>query len=191
MVATLGKNQGKAIATKLEDMKAIQRLLISNEEVLKELCAGDQEIRDRLQKMLEDDRENLGTIERAITKFGIEAQPQETTQNMIDKIEAIMKGDRLSPYEKAMEHEGLKHLLVMTGLVIHKAAQTVGDEVEKSISPINKVSFKNRAHQEQLKSIVQVLGTRELTGQDPDKSIWGQAEDAIAGLKGIFKGLTD
>jgi hemerythrin superfamily protein len=79
----------------------------------------------------------------------------------------------------------------MTGLVVHKAAQVVGEDVQEAIAPLYKVNFKNRAHQEQLKSIVQVLGTRELTGQNPDNSIWGQADDAIAALKGIFGGLSD
>ena len=50
-----------------------------------------------------------------------------------------------------MQHEGLKHQLTMTGLLVHKAAQATDGILQKLIDPINKVNFKNRAHQEQLK----------------------------------------
>ncbi|MEH2294202.1 MAG: hypothetical protein V7K31_14105 [Nostoc sp.] len=62
----------------------------------------------------------------------------------------------------------------MTGLIIHKAAQVVGDDV----------------NQEQLKGVLEVLGTRELTGQDPDQGVWARTQDAVAALRCVFEGLT-
>lgn len=51
-----------------------------------------------------------------------------------------------------------------------------------AIGPLNQVNFKNRAHQEQLKGVMEVLGTRELTGKDPDQSVWARTQDAVAAL---------
>jgi hypothetical protein len=101
-----------------------------------------------------------------------------------------MDGNELSLYQKVSAHERIKHHVVMTGLVVHKASQITGDDVKEAISPLNQVNFKNRAHQEQLKAAIEVLGTRELTGQDPDQSIWARTQDAVAALKGVFDGLT-
>jgi len=62
----------------------------------------------------------------------------------------------------------------MTGLVIHKAAQVVGADIEAAITPLNTINFENRAHQEQLKGILEILGVRELTGLEPDQGLWGR-----------------
>ena len=37
---------------------------------------------------------------------------------------------------------------------------------------------------------MEVLGTRELTGKDPDQSVWARTQDAVAALRGVFDGLT-
>ena len=89
-----------------------------------------------------------------------------------------------------MQHEGLKHQLVMS-LLIHKAAQATDGILQKVIDPINKVNFKNRAHQEQLKGAIYYYGVRQLVGQDVEDGVWAAAEDAIAALKGAFGGLTE
>lgn len=101
-----------------------------------------------------------------------------------------MDGNELSVYQKVSAHERIKHQTVMTGLIIHKASQVTGDDLKEAISPLNQVNFKNRAHQEQLKGVMEVLGTRELTGQDPDQSVWARTQDAVAALRGAFEGLT-
>lgn len=191
MVVAIEESQRNAIATKLADMKAMQNLLISNEEKLKNATSGDKDISDRFQDMLEDDRESVGTIDKTITRFGVSGDPSQKIQDYLGKIEQTMAGEELTLYEKVLEHEVLKHKLVMSGLTVYKASQTLGGELKDTIDPINKVNFKNRAHQEQLKSVIQVLGTRELVGREPDQSIWAQAEDAIAGLRGAFGGLTE
>lgn len=191
MVATLDEVKRSAISTRLADVKALQSLMIANEQKLMTACATDKDIRERIEDMIEDDQENLTTINKAIEKLGMFSQPQPKTEEFVNKASEMMAGNELSLFEKALQHESMKHELVMMGLVIHKAAQVVGEDLQDAIDPLNKVNFKNRAHQEQLKSIVQVLGTRELTGRSPDNSIWAQAEDAIAALKGAFKGLTD
>ncbi|PSO53378.1 MAG: hemerythrin HHE cation-binding protein [Cyanobacteria bacterium QH_6_48_35] len=190
MVATLEQSQLQAIATKLADMKALQQQIVANEEKLIAATSGDKNIRDRLQSMLEDDRENLNTIDQVVNNFSVQSQPNGTVQALIESVEGIMAGNELTLYQKALQHEGLKHQIVMTGLTLHKASQVVGDDFQKTIDPLYQLNFKNRAHQEQLKSVVTVLGTRELTGKNPDDSIWAQSEDAIAAVRGLFKGLS-
>ncbi|GAB1538703.1 hypothetical protein NUACC21_13670 [Scytonema sp. NUACC21] len=59
-------------------------------------------------------------------------------------------------------------------------------DVLLAIGPLNTVNFENRAHQEQLKGVLEVLGVRELTGQDADQGIWGRVQDAMAALGGVF-----
>lgn len=173
-----------AIASKLEDMKALQNLLISNEEYLLSACS-DQEIRDRVGDMLEDDRKNLGILETVIVQYGVKGKPKDTTQQFIEKARNIMQGSEYSLYEKVAEHELLKHKQTMGGLLIHKAAQVAGADIEAAITPLNTVNFENRAHQEQLKGILEILGTRELTGQEPDQGLWARVQDAIAAFTGI------
>ena len=72
----------------------------------------------------------------------------------------------------------------MTGLVIHKVAQSLDDELQDAMEPLNKVNFENRAHQEVLKGVLYFVGTRELAGKEPDMGIWGSVEQGIAALKG-------
>lgn len=185
MVSTLTDDKRAAIGAKLANMKAIQGLLITNEEQFIEQC-DDHDISDRLNKMLEDDQKNLGIIDTVITQYGIQSQPQETITKMVEKIQQAMSSSELNMYEKAVQHELLKHEQVMSGLIVHKAAQIVGADVEAAITPLNAVNFENRAHQEQLKGILEVLGTRQLTGQDPDQGVWARVQDAMAAVSGVF-----
>jgi hemerythrin superfamily protein len=185
MVSTLTDEKRAAIAEKLANMKAIQELLITNEQQFVEQC-DDHDISDRLNKMLEDDHKNLGIIDTVITQYGIQSQPKETVTEMVEKTQQVMSSSKLDMYEKAVQHELLKHGQVMSGLIVHKAAQIVGADVEAAITPLNAVNFENRAHQEQLKGILEVLGTRQLTGQDPDQGVWARVQDAMAAMSGVF-----
>jgi hemerythrin superfamily protein len=187
MVATLDDTKRSAIASKLADMKAVQNLLIANEQRFLQACS-DAEICDRFRNLLEDDQKNLGILDTVIVQYGVKAEPKETIQQMVDKIQQLMQGSELNLYEKVFQHELLKHQQVMTGLTIHKAAQKVGADVLAAITPLNTVNFENRAHQEQLKGVLEILGVRELTGQDPDQGIWGRVQDAMAALSGIVGG---
>lgn len=184
MVATLDDTKRSAIAIKLADMKALQQLLIENEEQLIKQVS-DQEIADRLRNFLEDDRKNLGVLETVIGQYGIQAEPEKTITEMIKKVRELQQGSELSLYEKVFQHELLKHQQVMTGLTIHKAAQKVGADVMLAIGPLNTVNFENRAHQEQLKGVLEVLGVRELTGQEADQGIWARVQDAMAAFSGV------
>ncbi len=184
MVVTLDDTKRIAIAQKLEDMKAVQNLLISNEQKLIE-AVTDEEIRKRLRDFLEDDRKNLGVLDTVIVQYGVKGEPKETTQKLVEQVQHMMQGSELSLYEKVAQHELLKHGQVMKGLLIHKCAQVVGADVMAAIGPLNAVNFDNRAHQEQLKGILEILGTRELTGQEPDQGLWGRVQDAVAALSGV------
>ncbi|MGL5794846.1 MAG: hemerythrin domain-containing protein, partial [Waterburya sp.] len=79
-----------AIAEKLADMKRIQNLLIADEQQFLQEC-NDHEIRERFQKMLADDQKNLGIIETAITQYGIQSEPKEKIQKMVQQAEEMMK----------------------------------------------------------------------------------------------------
>jgi len=72
MVSTVDDTKRLAIATKLADMKALQNLLISNEEKFIQDCTED-EIHKCLQDMLEDDRKNLGVLDTAIVQYGVQS----------------------------------------------------------------------------------------------------------------------
>jgi hemerythrin superfamily protein len=190
MVATLDDTKRRAIATELADLKALQELLLTTEQKLQPGVSTDQEIRDRFNDFLKDDQENLNVINSVLAKFEAAPQPRDTIQQYIDQVNRLMSGNELTLYQKVSAHERIKHQAVMTGLIIHKASQVVGDDLKEAISPLNQVNFKNRAHQEQLKGVLEVLGTRELTGRDPDQSVWARTQDAVAALRGVFDGLT-
>lgn len=184
MPVTLEDTKRQAIATKLADMKALQNLLISNEQTLLNACS-DQEISKRVKDMLEDDQKNLGILDTVIVQYGVKGEPKQTTQELIEKTQQLMQGSELTVYEKFSQHELLKHAQTMKGLLIHKAAQVVGADIEAAITPLNTVNFENRAHQEQLKGILEILGVRELTGKDPDQGIWARVQDAVAAFTGV------
>jgi hemerythrin superfamily protein len=183
MVATLDDTKRSAIAIKLADMKALQNLIIENEEQLIRQV-NDQEIAQRLRDFLESDRKNLGILETVIGQYGIQAEPEKTVTQMVQKVRELQQSSELSLYEKVFQHELLKHQQVMTGLTIHKAAQKVGADVLLAIGPLNTINFENRAHQEQLKGVLEILGVRELTGQEADQGIWARVQDAMAAVSG-------
>ncbi len=184
MPVTLNDAKRTAIAQELADMKAMQDLIISFDQQLIQACT-DQDIRRRLQEMLDDDQKNRGVIETVMVQYGVKAEPHSTTQKIIEQGQNMMNDSSLSVYEKTAQHELLKHAQVGRGLIIHKCAQVVGADVEAAIGPLNAVNFENRAHQEQLKGILEILGTRELTGQEPDQGLWGRVQDAVAALSGV------
>lgn len=184
MAISLDDAKRMAIASKLADMKEIQQLLISNEQSLMSAC-NDKDIRKRLQDMLDDDRKNMGILETVMVQYGVQGKPKHTTQEMTQKMQKMMQGSELSLYEKLAQHELLKHGQTMSGLLIHKAAQVVGADIEAAITPLNTVNFENRAHQEQLKGVLEVVGVRELTGKEADQGIWARVQDAVAALSGV------
>lgn len=184
MVMSLDDTKRIAIATKLASMKEVQNLLIENEQKLLSACS-DQEVCDRFRDMLEDDRKNLGVLETVMVQYGVQGQPKESVTQMIQQARQMMAGSELSLYEKVSQHELLKHQQVMSGLLIHKAAQVVGADVEAAITPLNTINFENRAHQEQLKGVLEILGVRELTGQEAKQGIWSRVQDAVAALSGV------
>lgn len=185
MVASQTDAKRAAIAEKLASMREIQNLIITNERKFLSECR-DEDVRGRLEDMLEDDEKNLGVIETTITQYGIQAKPKEKVQRMVNQAQELMQGSDLSLYEKLAQHELLKHGQVMSGLVIHKSAQVVGADVKEALAPLNTVNFENRAHQEQLKSVLEYLGTYELTGEEPDQGIWARMQDAVAAMTGVL-----
>lgn len=191
MAATLDATKKNAIAQKLADMKVLQNLMISNEETLLKATTDSEKVTETLTNMLEDDRKSLTAIEEAMTELEMSSEPSNTVTGMVETIKELMSGNSLDLYEKVLQHEGLKHQLVMTGLLVHKAAQATDGLLQKLVDPINKANFKNRAHQEQLKGAIYFYGVKQLVGSEPEDGIWAAAEDAVAALKGAFGGLTE
>jgi hypothetical protein len=172
------------IATKLADLRLFQDVLIeSGQKLMGE--TSDSTIRERLEKMVTSDRENIGGIEEAIAKLGNRAEPRDVTQEFASKVREMMSGSELTAYDKFFQFELLKHQQTMNGLVLHKAAQTLDDDLQDAMEPLNKVNFENRAHQEVLKGVLYFVGTREMTGREPDMGLWASVEQGIAALKGV------
>lgn len=184
MVTTLDDTKRMAIGEKLASMKEVQALLIENEQLLMKEC-NDGDIQKRLQDMLNDDQKNMGILETVIVQYGVQSEPKSTVREMVEKVRKLMQGSEISLYEKLAQHELLKHGQTMSGLLVHKAAQVVGADVEAAITPLNTANFENRAHQEQLKGILEVLGVRELTGKEAEQGIWARVQDAVAALSGV------
>ncbi|BAY21726.1 hemerythrin HHE cation binding domain-containing protein [Calothrix sp. NIES-2100] len=184
MVVSLDDTKRNAIAVKLASLKVLQQLVLENEKQL--LQQGlDSEISDRIRDFIKDDEKNLGILETVIGQYGIQAEPKQTVREFVDKARKMFQGSELSLYEKVSQHELLKHQVVMSGLIVHKAAQKVGADVMLAIGPLNAINFENRAHQEQLKGILEILGVRELTGQEADQGIWARVQDALAAVSGV------
>lgn len=184
MVSTLDDTKRSAIAAKLADMRAIQELIISNEEKL--LSASlDQDSRKTVQDMLESDRKNMGILETVIVQYGVKAEPNQATQKQVEMVRDLMEDSELSLYEKGAQHELLKHAQFGLGVLVHKASQQVGADVQAAISPLNTINFENRGHQEQLKAVVEKLGVLELTGQEADQGLFARLQDAAAAASGV------
>lgn len=188
MVTTLDDTKRLTIAERLADLKAFQNLIISNDQKLIQACPY-ADVRDRLQTMLKDDQKNLGIIDTVIVQYGIPAEPSPATRTFVGQFEQMMDGDEFTFYQKLIHHELMKHGQAMSGIVIHKAAQKVGADIEVAITPLNTVNFEGRAHQEQLKGLLEQVGVREMTGQDADQGLWARVQDAIAALSGVAGSL--
>ncbi|MBW4443734.1 MAG: hemerythrin domain-containing protein [Plectolyngbya sp. WJT66-NPBG17] len=184
MTTLLEDTKRIAIARQLAEMKALQTLLIANDRVLIN-GISDDEIRQRLQKMLEQDEKNLGVLETVMVQYGVKGEIQKSVEQGLAAIQNQMESSRLTLFEKAFQQELLKHQQTMTGITVHKAAQVVGADVEAAIAPLHTINFESRAHQEQFKGILEILGVLELTGQEPDQGLWARVEDAVAALTGV------
>ncbi|MGC1310515.1 MAG: hypothetical protein WA885_25060 [Phormidesmis sp.] len=177
------------LATKLADLKLFQDVLIENEQKLLN-ATSDSDIKERLEKIINQDKDNLGTIEKAVARLGVNSEPRDITQMHADKVSEMMSGSELTTYDKFFQLELLKHQQTMTGLVLHKAAQSLDDELQDAMEPLNKVNFENRAHQEVLKGVLYFVGTREIANKEPDMGLWASVEQGIAALKGAASSAT-
>lgn len=184
MATTLDDTKRMMIGERLADLRRFQAVIISNDQKLMAACPFE-DIRDRLQNMLADDQKNLGIIDTVIVQYGIPAKPSAATEIFTQQFEQMMAGDEFTFYQKLMHHELLKHGQAMSGIMIHKAAQVVGADIEVAIAPLNTVNFEGRAHQEQLKGMLEQAGVREMTGKDADQGLWARVQDAVAALSGV------
>ena len=87
------------LATKLADLKLFQNTLIKLEQHLM-VATNDEKIRERLEKILNQDRENVAGIEQAISKFGESVESRDITQKHAQKVESMMDGNELTEYDK-------------------------------------------------------------------------------------------
>jgi hypothetical protein len=171
------------LGSKLADLKLFQNILLESEQNLI-AQTDDETICQRLEGMIKSDRENLSIIEAVISSYGNAVEPRDITQQHAQKVGQMMSGSELTLYDKYLQLELLKHQQTMTGLVIHKVAQSLNDELQNLVEPLNRVNFENRGHQEVLKGILYFVGTREIAGKEPDMGLWASIEQGIAALKG-------
>ncbi|PZV23695.1 MAG: DNA nickase [Snowella sp.] len=188
MSITLEDPKRTAIAVKLAEMKATQNVLISNERALIQAC-HNQEISNRLESFLKDDQKNLGIIDTVIVQYGIKAEPKPSVQKNIEEVEIMMQDSNISLFDKVAKHELLTHTQAISGLLVHKAGQVVGEDIAVAIAPLNAVNFENRGHEEQLKGIMESLSTLELTGKPADSGLWANVQDTLAAVSGIAGGI--
>jgi hemerythrin superfamily protein len=188
MSIQLEDNKRMAIAVKLADMKALQNLLIANEQALVQACP-DRDLSNRFEAFVRDDRKNLDIINTVIIQYGIKAEPSSTMHQEAEAVEKIMQDTNLTLFDKVSKHELLKHTQAMSGVLVHKAAQVVGEDIALAIAPLNIVNFENRAHEEQLKGIMESLSTLELTGKPAAQGLWAGVQDTIAALSGLAGGI--
>jgi hemerythrin superfamily protein len=184
MAVKLDDAKRMMIGERLADLRAFQDFIISNDQKLIGE-SSESEVRDRLENMLEDDRKNLGIIDTVIVQYGVQSEPSAATRTFIQQFQQMMSGGDFTFSQKLMHHELIKHGQVMSGLLIHKAAQKVGADIEVAITPLNTVNFEGRAHQEQLKGLLEQVGVREMTGKNADQGLWARVQDAIAALSGV------
>jgi len=57
----------------------------------------------------------------------------------------MMFGSGLTLFDKFFQLELLKHQQTMTGLVIHKAAQPLDDDLQSAVEPLKKFNFEKKA----------------------------------------------
>jgi hemerythrin superfamily protein len=188
MPITLEDPKRTAIAVKLAEMKATQNVLIANEQTLIQACQ-DQEISRRLADFLKDDQKNLNIIDNVIVQYGIKAEPKPSVNKEIQEIETMMQDSDIPLLDKVAKHELLKHTQALSGVLVHKAGQVVGDDIAVAIAPLNAVNFENRGHEEQLKGIMESLSTLELTGKPAESGLWANVQDTLAALSGIAGGI--
>lgn len=171
------------LGTNLADLKLLQGTVIESEQKLM-AATNDSTIRERLEGMLKSDRDNLGTIEKTMTKANSREDSRDVAKQYAQKVEQMMTSSDLSLYDKFFQLELLKHQQAMSGLVIHKVAQSLSSDLQDAVEPLNKVNFENRAHQEVLKGVLYFVGTREMAGKEPDMGLIGSIEQGIAAVKG-------
>lgn len=188
MSITLEDPKRTAIAVKLAEMKATQNLLIANDRALIQAC-HNQEISNRLESFLKDDQKNLGIIDTVIVQYGIKAEPKPSVQKNIEEVGIMMQDSDISLLDKVAKHELLKHTQAISGLLVHKAGQVVGEDIAVAIAPLNAVNFENRGHEEQLKGIMESLSTLELTGKPAESGLWANVQDTLAAVSGLAGGI--
>ncbi|AGY57253.1 hypothetical protein [Gloeobacter kilaueensis] len=177
-----------AIAAKLADMKALQNSLIDDGQRLLSDCA-DPEICERLGKIFRDDQKNAGTLDAVAARLELKAEPSATTIRTLQESNRLISDSEGVLHERVVRYALLKQEQVMNGTLVCRAAQVAAGDLAAAVAPLHAVNFENRAHQEQLKAIIETLGTRELTGKDPDhpeQQRWSQVQEVVATLAGVL-----
>jgi len=157
MVTSIDDTKRLALCKDYRPESISQNLIISNEKLI-DACPYE-DIRSRLQNMLSDQK-NLG-IDTVIVQYGIQTEPSAATKIFIPQFEQMMSGMSLLWNSFTMNWWSM---VAMSGIMIHKAAQVVGADIEVALRLWIPLTL--RAHQEQLKGMLEQVGVREMTGLD-------------------------
>ncbi len=81
-------------------------------------------------------------IDLVIVQHGIKVEPKSTVMKLIELSRKQIASSELSLFEKVVEHELITHIQAIAGILVHKAALVVGEDIE--IAPLHTVNFDNR-----------------------------------------------
>jgi hypothetical protein len=180
MVTTSDGTTHAAIATKLADMKALQRLLISGAEALRSQCA-DSTIQDLFIQVQEHEEDILESLNRAIAEFNPPGEATETIHASIEKIQQALQNPNLSLVDKVLQYTLLKYQQIFMGLMVHEAAAALGGTTAKAMRSLNEFSFELEIHQEELKTILETLAVHEMTGKEMPHGFWHLLQNSWLG----------
>lgn len=86
---------------------------------------------------------------------------------------SMMDEDKATLYDKASQHDLIYHVQYKNGIVLLKAAEVVGPDLEATLNSIESIISDYQSHEEQLKIILKILGTWEMTGKDISRELLG------------------
>jgi len=161
MVTSIDDTKRLLAIERFADLRAFQNLIISNEQKLIDACPYE-DIRE-LSRIYLWWPENLGIIDTVIVQYGIQL-------NLVLQPRYLFKADDVRGwvyvYQKLIHHELMKH--GQPWVASHDPQSCSGGRgwYWSGNYPLNTVTFEGRAHQEQLKGMLEQVGVREMTGLD-------------------------
>ena len=179
------RSQREGIAGELADIKARQALIVEYDNwLLTEV--DDDEFRDDVREIIDEDDRNYKLIESIELNHGVRVEPKLATVDHITLGRNILEGNEYSLLEKIAEYGLLKQMQVNCGHLVHKSAQAMEPDVKMAVGPIAAINSDNASHVSKAASMMEVIGTYQLVGEMPERGLWGRLKDAFVAAKAPF-----